>query len=258
MDSRQFGFIPNGFGGCTNALLAIRLSILQHVSINSSQYARILAIDFRKAFDSVNHCSLIHSLINNFDCSPFAVQFIRSFLSNRYQHVSLKDVDTPWKLVTSGVPQGSILGPILFTFLIDDLPQLSDTKIVAYADDITLIYMCNDNSVDCFQCVVNVFSQWADDKNLVINVDKTKCLRVSRSDCNLNHSPVVICGSMIEEVQSLRILGVYFSSDLKWNDQFEFLFKKCCRAMSLVKRLKRNCNCDSVVWQAYMGLVFVT
>lgn len=255
-DSRQFGFIPNSHGGCTNALLAIRMSILEHISNNSTHYARLLAIDFKKAFDSVNHCTLLNTLINNFGCDPFVIKFIHSFLSDRIQRVSLKNTVTPWKHVTSGVPQGSILGPLLFVMLIDDLPQLSETKIVAYADDITLVYLRDNKSVDNFQCSVDNFCAWANNKNLVINVDKTKCLHVFRNTCNQAIVPVTINDTVIDEVQCVRILGVDFSNDLRWDHQFDNLFKKCCRSMSLVKRLKYNCNRNTIIWKAYMGTVY--
>ena len=256
LNLQQFGFIPGRNGGCTNAVIAIRLSILQHISKSSSHYARVLAVDFRKAFDTVSHATLLKVLSDNFGCNTFVLKVIRDFLANRFQRVITSNVVTPWKPLTSGVPQGSILGPLLFVTLIDDLPQLRETKIIAYADDMTLIYLNELKCSDCFQSDVDVFTKWVSDRKLVVNVDKTKCMTISRTNCNPTVSPIYINNACIEEVENLKILGVFFSFDAKWDKQFSELYNRCCRAMSIVKRLKCNSNRGSVVWQAYTSLVY--
>lgn len=253
---QQFGFVPNGRGGCTNALLAIRLSIIGHITDNPSHYAKVLAIDYRKAFDSVSHSTLLHNLKTNFSCDPLTIKLIHSFLSDRYQRVLVNDITSPWKKIHSGVPQGSILGPILFVTLIDDFPVLPNTKLIAYADDVTLIYLGDQQRPDVFQKNVDMFCEWSEKKKLEINPEKTKSMVVSRKLCNNSVPNVVINDVCVENVRSLRILGVVFSDDGKWDDQFSFLYKKCCRSLSIVKRMKNNCNPDNIIWQAYISFVF--
>lgn len=256
LDPRQFGFVSGGYGGCSNALLSLRLTILQHISLHPDNSARILAIDFKKAFDSVSHKILLNSLIDNFHCNPFVINTIRNFLTDRLQRVASQDYTSPWKFITSGVPQGSVLGPILFILLIDDFPSLKNTKVVAYADDISLIHLIDRDSDVDFQSVVDDFMSWSNEKKLSVNVNKTKCMYVTRKHLSVSPSTIVINGIPIEEVTTVKILGVVFSADLRWDAEFSNLYKTCCRSMSIVKRLQVNNNNSSVIWQAYTGLVF--
>lgn len=253
-DPRQFGFIPKSFGGCTNAVLSIRLTLLQHLSKDPCNSAHLLAVDFKKAFDSISHLTLLETLRDLHHCNPYTIKFVHSFLSDRFQRVACDGTFTNWKSVSSGVPQGSILGPLLFVLLINDLPSFDDTRIVAYADDITLLHCESKNTKSDFQSIVNSFCSWSESKKLKINVEKTKVMNVCRSSSPSN---VTICinGTVIEAVENLKILGVFFSSDLQWNKQFEFLYNKLCRSLSCVKRLRSNGNPSDVIWQAYNGLV---
>lgn len=254
-DSRQFGFLPNSFGGCTNALLFLRLTILQHLSAKSSNICKLLAIDFKKAFDSLSHLSILNTLAHDFNCPTSVVAMIEDFLSYRFQRVSVNGIVTSWKSVSSGVPQGSILGPLLFVLFINDLPRLKNSQIVAYADDVTVVHLTDISDELDFQSDIDSFVDWAHKKKLVINDTKTKSLIVSRHS-SPPISNVTINGHIIEEASALKILGVFFSSDNRWDFHVDFLFKKCCRALSLVKRIRFNCTNTEIVWQAYIGLVF--
>ena len=255
-DSRQFGFIPNSFGGCTNALLSLRLTILQHLSAKSSNSCKILAVDFRKAFDSLSHLSVLNTLVTVFQCNPYIVSMIQSFLKDRFQRVATNGVQASWKAVSSGVPQGSILGPLLFVMYINDLPHLTNTKIIAYADDISLVHLSESSSSSVFQDDIDIFVEWAQNKKLRINEAKTKSLTISGRPTSSSPTHIHVNGTVIEDVPSLKILGMFFSSDNKWDDQFDFLYKKCCRSLSLVRRIRYNCGQGDIVWQAYVGLVF--
>lgn len=255
LDTRQFGFVRNGFGGCTNALLSIRLSLLEHITSASKKSACLLAVDYRKAFDSLSHRKLLESLIDNFNCSFQAIRIVQSFLSERFQRVFVNGFSTPWLEISSGVPQGSIIGPLLFTLFLNDLPTFDDTHIVAYADDVTIIFLDNDWSQ--FQNIVDEFSFWSSNKGLQINVDKTKCMYVSRNVVDTSSlDDLLIDGSVVDIVDHVKILGMIFSADLRWDRQFSLLYRKCCSAMSCVKKVKTTCCNGNIVWQAFMGLVY--
>ena len=213
-------------------------------------------MDLQKAFDTVSHHQLLLTLVNRFGCSPHVVSMIKSFLQNRQQRVRIPSCDTPFNDISSGVPQGSILGPLLFILFLDDIPNFNETKCVMYADDISLIHKFEDIKNCKLQPIVDSLSDWVCKKRLAINVCKTKVMFLSRKSCNASYPDIFINGVPIEVVTSVKILGVIFSNNLRWSEQFSSLYAKCCRAMSYVKKLKSNGNCNDVIMQAFFGIVF--
>ena len=257
INPNQFGFVSNGFGGCTNALLTMRLHIIQHLALSPQNYVRIAAIDFRKAFDSISHSTLLESLLQNFKCNSHAINIIHSFLSNRVQRVITNHHHTAWQRITSGVPQGSILGPTLFALLIDDLhPFFTNSQIIAYADDVTVLHLLKEGDTDNLQPEINQLVVWSTKKKLSINTEKTKTLTVSRSRTPPSSQHLIIEGVQIEDVSVLKILGIYLQANGSWDMHMTNTLKKYCRAVSLIKRLRiRGCSSD-LMWQAYQGLAF--
>ena len=132
----------------------------------------MIALDYEKAFDSLNHYTIISKLI---DCKFPAtiIKLIISYLTNRKQSVRISNVTSDWKSITSGVPQGSILGPSLFSLVMSDLNCISSsTGIVKFADDVTLsipLYYSGNNVISEIE---NIF-KWSDSVGLKLNF--TKC-----------------------------------------------------------------------------------
>ena len=253
---QQFGFVPGKRGGCTNALATIRLHTLHHVT-STNGYARVIAFDFKKAFDKASHLEILKSLRLRFQCDNKALMLVLSYLTNRVQRVVTADTVCEWISVTSGVPQGSIIGPLLFVALVDDFEPLYDnTKCVAFADDFTMICKVGGSGVDVCQDEVHGFHRWACSKKLVINSEKTHVLTVSRITLTFAPPPLLLGNTAISEVQKLRILGVIFSHDAKWGAQVEFLLSKWRRSLWFVKSVWLAVGSGKLVWSAYVGLVF--
>ena len=254
---RQFAFTPGRDGGCTNALLDIRLSMVRHITNAPKNYRRMLAIDFSKAFDSVSHYVLLQTLQDHFLCPTNVIAFVSSFLSNRCQRVTCSSKVCDFLPLTSGVPQGSILGPMLFAAVVDDIePVCHNSHIVVYADDVTILHHVACDSDDSLQLEASAFAKWASSKRVSINAAKTKAMMVSRSRSAPPAQPIYLNGTKIVEANRLKILGLTFSQDASWGAQLDDLYVKCCRAMSLVKRVWSSQCRPAVVWTAYMGLVF--
>ena len=129
----QHGFLPNK--SCTTQLL----TAMNHwtESLNSGYATDIIYFDFKKAFDSVPHHRLLLKL-KSYGISGNLLSWLNSFLTGRLQRVTLNDVYSEWFNVVSGVPQGSVLGPILFLIYVNDIPSVVDSHLLLFADDIKL------------------------------------------------------------------------------------------------------------------------
>ena len=163
---------------CETALLSL-IDVLAH-NVDEGRVNGVAFVDLRKAFDSVDHEVLLRKL-SLCGCSEHSVQWFRSYLNERSQFVSVKGVSSYNREVSTGVPQGSVLGPLLFIIVMNDLPaNLSIEKIFMYADDVTLVasdattQIINDKLNTCMVELQN----WLLKNKLILNVQKTKVMLV--------------------------------------------------------------------------------
>ena len=189
-------------------------------AFNRSGATRAVALDISKAFDRVWHAGLLHKL-KYFGISGQIFGLISSFLSNRRLRVVLDGTSSQEYPVNTGVPQGSILGPILFLLYIDDLPDDVICNIAIYADDTTHYSKCNQASdpwqqlelaselESDLQDTVNWGRKWLVD----FNAGKTQLVSFDRSK-NTGAIDVKMDGSVLEEKTSFKMLGLTFSSKL--------------------------------------------
>ena len=210
----QFGFRPSS--STQEALISAITD--WHKLLDSKENVAAVFFDLSKAFDSIPHSGILNAL-SSVGISGSLHQWFASYLSNRRQCVLLDGCSSTPADVSSGDPQGSILGPLLFILYMDSitLVQLSpDTKILLYADDILLyspIYQSSGISI--FQSDVDSISQWVSQSGLRLNAAKTKLVLFSRK----HHPPPItlsIDGTPIPQVNSIKYLGVILSSDLSW------------------------------------------
>ena len=161
-------------------------------AINEGKFVGCVMIDFRKAFDLVDHAVLLKKL-EIYKCGKSALSWFKSYLSTRTQKVSIKHSKSDTENITCGVPQGSILGPLLFLIFINDLP-LKLQNIVAstdlYADDTTIYDIQYDKQVleNNLQRSLVLLQQWCKENGMLINTDKTKVMFITsrQKRCNLN------------------------------------------------------------------------
>ncbi len=234
----QFAYIPGSHGGTTSALTLVSHHILKFLDSKSGA-VRVVAADFSKAFDRLPFGSILSSLVK-FGLSRQAVLFLADFLSGRKQRVRFGGLFSEWSTITSGVPQGSVVGPILFTIVIDSLSPLCDNSVyVKYADDVTVLHFVRSKDDDMLQNEWSHIENWSRSVGLHLNYSKCvvmNCVTKKSLDlCSIRTAE----DNVLASVSSLRLLGVTFSSDLTWNVHVEEIVKKCYRRFFILRNLKR-------------------
>jgi hypothetical protein len=195
----------------------------------------MLLVDFKKAFDSVDHIILLTKL-QTFPLPTGVKNLIVSFLTNRYQRVFYNNNEFEYLSINRGVPQGTILGPILFAIFIDDLnPIKNNTMFIKYADDVTVIMPCQAES-DGFVDEVNNVLTWAVSNNIEINKTKTKEM-VFKFKLSVGF-PLLIPD--IERVDEVKLLGILINNRLDWKSHINFICKKLAQRSFLIYYFKRN------------------
>ena len=157
---------------------------------------------------------------------------LKSHLQNRTQYVSVNGTISDSNTILSGVPQGSILGLLLFLLFINDLSDsIIKSTVDMYADD-TLIYFCHNDVKTIETCLTDnlaSLSKWLDENLMKVNVSRTKvmllgtCARTSK----INNINVVMNNCTVEKVNSFKYLGVKIDVNLKWNDHISNVCQKC-------------------------------
>ena len=219
--------------------------LVDHIycNINENKFTGLLFLDFEKAFDVINHHLLLRKLILYKVPLEF-VKLIKSFLSNRKQTVSIDNKMSDFLPVYYGVPQGSILGPLLFSLYINDLPCLVNSKCEMFADDSSLHSSdANANNlVDKLQNDIESVVNWTKLNHMSLNAKKTKCMyattRQKRKKMKSKFPPLFISNNKIDEVESHKILGVVIDKDLSWSDHINSLGKSLSRKTLQLAKIK--------------------
>jgi hypothetical protein len=252
----QFGFLPTGVGGCSNAVTYFRLHTLQHLS-SSSGHVRCVQIDLAKAFDRASHSTILSSLQAYIPNNPWLLSFVHSFLTNRWQRVAASSGHfSSWTSVTSGVPQGSVLGPILFAIMLNKFPQMSkNSRMIAYADDLLILHdLSPTGHDDNLQADLDAVLLWLSSLKFSVNIDKFKCISFSRNSCSF--PPLLVDRNPIPEVDEIKFLGVTFQSNIKLDSHLTSMTKKASSSLYFVKLLWLNNSPSDIIWEAYLSLVF--
>ena len=233
IDPCQFGCLKNT--STTHALVQL-LDHLYKETDGAVNYARVLLLDYRKAFDLIDHSILLGKL-KTLGVPPFLLKWISSFLSSRFQRVKVGNSMSDWGTLNGGVPQGTKLGPVLFLCMINDL-QL-DIPTIKYVDDTSATKCSNDRSDNSMQQAADSAAAWSEANNMQLNAKKTKELVVDFSQANSELPPVVIQGEVIERVPHGKLLGLHISSDLKWHYHVTQIVKTASKKLYLIAQLKR-------------------
>jgi len=204
--------------------------------LDKGQSADLVFLDFAKAFDKVPHNRLLKKLRAYGLCENM-VRLIESFLSGRMQQVVLDGEVSDKREVTSGVPQGSVLGPLLFIIYINDLPNLLTSKIKLFADDCLLYQIISSpNDSLSLQNDLALIDTWCHDWQMTLNYDKCQVMHVTKSRNPANH-PYVLGPRVLDTTDVYRYLGVDIHKDLKWNHHVDRIVSKSKSALYVVRKV---------------------
>jgi len=233
INDNQHGFIPGK--SCTTLLSNLLDDCYAGLNKRAVKQVDVVTLDWAKAFDSIPHERLLSKLYN-YHVRGNTLCWIRSFLEDRTQSVVFSGACSADISVPSGVPQGCVISPLLFTIFMLDLPACVDSPLVQYADDCTIyreISTLADSSK--LQDDLNSIDLWCKLNEMALNVLKCAHLPVTRSRVPFATS-YVINNITVPICSSLNMLGVLISSDLKWNLQTEAVRCKSMRVLGMLAR----------------------
>jgi hypothetical protein len=196
-------------------------------------------VDFKKAFDLVDHDLLLCKL-GNYGFNMQAVSLIRNYFSNRSVSVKIGDTFSIPKKLELGVPQGLVLGPLLFLIFINDLPYAIFVLIVKMFADDTTIYAVGPNletTLEIFSSKIGDFISWRYFNRMDINWSKTKVMFMSRRIISTSPGFVQINNHHVEVVNRFKLLGVEIDSNLKFKHFVSNICKSVNKRLFAIKRL---------------------
>jgi len=202
-------------------------------------------LDFSKAFDTVPHRCLINKL-RIYGIHGVVSSWIEAFLSCHQQLVLCYGVKSEYSTVTSGVPQGTVLGPLLFLLHINNMPSVVDpgTTVRLFADD-TLIYRVIHGIEDQVALEGDLvrLEKWAKSWSMVFNVSKCYMMHISHLSSSEQYM-YQLCDVVLSSVTSEKYLGVYLNHDLKWSHHIDQVAAKASRKLGFIRRNLRGAPVD--------------
>ena len=247
----QFGF--RKLSNTTLAVFTLVTDILR--SFNRKVYTIAIFIDLKKAFDTVNNEILIHKL-SRYGIRGVAGSMLKSYLQDRRQFTDVNGSVSGMKSVAIGVPQGSVLGPLLFNLFIDDITNIKVADKILFADD-AVFYVTDASLATCItklNLCISELSTWFYNNKLTLNTDKTKLMLFTPR--HVDNLPVVrFNNKSIEWVNSLKYLGIIIDNNLNFIFQSKEVRNKLSKLHGIFYSLK-NFIPRNVLINMYYSLVY--
>ena len=221
---------------------AVKLADYISKQIESGNIPCSLYINLSKAFDTLCYDILLHKL-RYYGFSGTELKLLRCYLRNREQYVKYNNYQSEQIDISTGVPQGSILGPLLFSICINDLMTVSDKlNFIMYADDTTIYFNLEDFDPTCIEAnITNELEKvniWLKLNKLSLNTQKTKLMVFHRKQKNVREINLSIDHNQIEQIPVFNFLGIILDENLSWKNQTKMIANKISRVTGILYRLK--------------------
>jgi hypothetical protein len=258
-----FNECQNGFRKQRSTVLAVYKYIQEILNIlNSKQYAIGILLDMTKAYDKVQHSILLQKLYG-IGIRGNAFKWLSSYLKDRKQLVEIEHFNhktgkitleqSEIKILNASIPQGSVIGCLLFLIYINDLPKITKEKCVLFADDVSIITACqNDiNLNEKLNSIFNEITTWMRDHNLEINFPKTKIMTFhpyQKTPLSINYEYNNI---QLEIVQSFTLLGIDIDRHITWKFHINKIKVKLSRFVYALREVKKSTNLETALSTYY-------
>ena len=255
-------FYSNQFGFRKNYSTELLLTLIHDNIINAVENKSIamgVFLDLSKAFDMVNH-SILLSKMEKYGIRGLVLDWFKSYLSGRKQCVKIKDTVSPLANMEVGVPQGSILGPLLFLIYINDIGSVSsriDTFL--FADDTNLFsFNSNPNSLlELFNQELPKLHHWFNVNKLLLNIKKSSYILFSPHH-NLSHldlNQLTINSIILPQSSQIKFLGVIFDNKLTFKAHINYISTKISKNLGILFKIRRYLNLNTRI-KLYYALIY--
>ena len=245
--STQHGFIQGR--SCVTQLLAVLDSWT--LALDEGGNIDTIYLDFAKAFDTVPHQRLLMKL-RGYGIEGRILTWIEAFLTDRRQRVVVNDSRSSWADVTSGIPQGSVLGPMLFIIYINDMPTSVLSSIYLFADDAKVYRNISSNDdPPTLQHDLQQLEKWSERWQLRFNSNKCKVMHLGRQNPRQNYT---MGGITLATTTSEKDLGVYVDTELTFEKHIKTVVNQANRMLGLIRRSYTYLDSQSLL-KLYTSLV---
>ena len=239
LTNNQFGFRKS----YSTELATINLKDKLLENLDKKDITCAIFLDLAKAFDSVNHEILLRKL-EKYGVRGIPLKLLESYLSNRRQYVKINDKSSDLVCIDIGIPQGSILGPLLFLIYINDLPNASKFFIKLFADDTFL--SLSDKNFNNLQKKTNSeirkIYNWLTANKLTLNIGKSKFMIISKRKGVNRNFRLKINGLALERCSSYKYLGLYIDENLTWKNHIKHVCQKVSKICGIISKLRHCVN----------------
>ena len=203
--------------------------------------------DLSKAFDTIKYKTVLKKL-NYLGFSKSFLNWTIEYLTDRWHFVQVDDKTSDRLRVNFGMPQGSIMGSLIFNLYVADLHANVNMQCHQYADDTTLYVHCKPSNLESYKCDLNNslcnLEEWSSNANLVINPSKIKMMVLSTKQLSSAHAienlnmKIEVNNENIERVRSTKRLGTYINQHLKWEDNVKYICTSCYSILAMLRKVK--------------------
>ena len=209
-------------------------------AVNDGKEIRVVFLDISKAFDRVWHKGLLYKL-RSCGIAGRLLDWLEDYLTDRQQRVIINGETSEWGRINAGVPQGSVLGPLLFLIFINDLAYvIRNCSIRLFADDTCLYLEIDDPDLqaEAINDDLERINEWADKWHVQFSPPKTEELIISRKRNLVDHPNLTMDGQIITRVTNHKHLGLAIADDLSWNKHIDDIIAKANQRLGILRSLK--------------------